>query len=67
MNGGHLSRSICGSNFIPFRLAVSELEGGFDAFGPYYKIVGLFDLWNATPPRPMALEDWPLDMLTYVV
>ena len=35
MNGGHLSSSICGLKFIPFRLVVSELEGGFKINYPY--------------------------------
>ena len=29
-----------------------------------YKIVGLFDLCDATPPRPLTLDGWRLDMLT---
>ena len=35
VNGGDLSSSICGSKLIPFRLAVSELEGGSKVKYPY--------------------------------
>ena len=44
-----------------------HVRKGYDANLYFYKIVGLFDLCNATPPKLMALEDWPLDMLTSVV
>ena len=32
-----------------------------------YKRAGLFDLCNATPPRPLALEGWNWDMLSDMV
>ena len=50
-----------------FSLLISRAKNGYSLSLYLYKIVGLFDLRVITPPRPLALEGWPLDMLTSVV